>query len=129
MGMTFPITQEGADHFAQAWIAAWNSHDLDRICSHYAADVEFTSPFVTGLTGNLDGTVIRIGALRQYFSSALERFPGLEFKYMFACAGMRTITVVYGSISGLTAAETMELCAEGKIVRAFAQYSSIPRSV
>jgi SnoaL-like domain len=129
MRMTFPITQEWAESFAREWIAAWNSHDLNRICSHYAADIEFTSPFVTSLTGNVDGTVIRIAALRGYFRSALERFPGLEFKYMFTCAGIRTITVVYGSVNGLTAGETMELCAEGQIMRAVAQYSSTPRSV
>lgn len=127
--MTFPITQEWAEHFGREWIAAWNSRDLERICSHYAADIEFTSPFVTSLTGNVDGTVIRLAALRRYFSSALERFPALEFKYMFTCAGIRTVTVVYGSVNGLTAAETMELCAEGKIVRTFAQYSGAPRSV
>ena len=58
MRMTFPITQEWAEDFAREWIAAWNSHDLNRICSHYAADIEFTSPFVSSLTGNVDGTVI-----------------------------------------------------------------------
>lgn len=127
--MTFPITQEWAERFGQEWIAAWNSHDLDRICSHYAADIEFTSPFVTSLTGNLDGTVFAVAALRKYFSTALERFPALNFNYMFTCTGIRTVTVVYRSVNGLTAAETMELCAEGKVMRSFAQYTSAPRSV
>ena len=127
--MTFPIPYEWAEQFALDWIAAWNGHDLDRICSHYAADIEFTSPFVSSLTGNTDGTVLRLGALRKYFGAALERFPALEFKYMFACAGMRTVTIVYTSVNGLTAAETMELCAEGKVIRAFAQYSPVARSV
>jgi len=129
MGITFPITQEWAERFGREWIAAWNSHDLDRICSYYAADIEFTSPFVTGLTGDPDGSVIRIAALRRYFHSALEQFPALEFTYLFTCAGIRTITVVYSSIHSLTAAETMELCGEGKVVRTFAQYSGNPRSV
>lgn len=130
MGITFPIAQEWAERFGQEWIAAWNSHDLDRICSHYAADIEFTSPFVTSLTGNPDGTVIRIANLRRYFGAALQRFPELHFNHMFTCSGVRTVTVVYRSVNSLTAAETMELCAEGKVLRSVAQYASAPpRSV
>jgi ketosteroid isomerase-like protein len=33
-----------AERFAADWIAAWNSHDLDVILSHYADDVVFHSP-------------------------------------------------------------------------------------
>jgi hypothetical protein len=129
MGITFPITQQWAEDFGQEWIAAWNSHDLDRICSHYAADVEFTSPFVARLTENADGTITRLPNLRKYFSSALDRFPELTFDYFFTCAGIRTVTVVYRSVNGLTAAETMEFAPEGKVIRCFAQYTSPPRSV
>ena len=38
------LTQEFALEFADEWIAAWNSHDLDRVLRHYAADAELTSP-------------------------------------------------------------------------------------
>lgn len=125
----FPLSQEWADRFARDWISAWNSHDLDRICSHYAADIEFTSPFVVSLAESPDGTILSIPALRKYFAQALERFPDLHFEPMFTCAGIRTVTVVYRSINELVAAETMELCAEGKVMRAFAHYSTTPRPV
>ena len=128
MGL-FPLSEEWADRFAREWIAAWNSHDLDRICSHYAADIEFTSPFVMSLAGNPDGTILTVPALREYFGRALERFPDLQFEHLFTCAGIRTVTVVYRSVNTLVAAETMELCTEGKVMRTFAQYSRTPRSV
>jgi ketosteroid isomerase-like protein len=38
------MTAEFAAQFAEEWIAAWNSHDLDRILSHYADDFEMASP-------------------------------------------------------------------------------------
>jgi hypothetical protein len=70
---------------------------------------------------------MKIAALRSYFSAALKRFPQLEFKHMLTFAGVRTVTIVYGSVNGLTAAETMELCADGKVLRTFAQYSATPQ--
>src|SRR5215469_1635474 len=37
-------TESEAKEFARQWVAAWNSHDLDAIMSHYDADVVLTSP-------------------------------------------------------------------------------------
>jgi ketosteroid isomerase-like protein len=37
--------------FALEWIESWNSHDLDRILSHYADDVEVTTPMIKVVTG------------------------------------------------------------------------------
>ncbi len=45
------MTEAEAQEFALEWIAAWNSHDLDRILSHYADDVEVTSPLVETVLG------------------------------------------------------------------------------
>ena len=35
------IEQSFAETFAAEWIAAWNSHDLESILSHYVEDFEF----------------------------------------------------------------------------------------
>ncbi len=32
------------NNFAQEWLNAWNSHDLEAIMAHYAEDVIFYSP-------------------------------------------------------------------------------------
>ena len=40
-----------AELFASDWIAAWNSHDLDRILAHYEDDFEMTSPLIVALVG------------------------------------------------------------------------------
>src|SRR6516164_4567249 len=34
------LTEEEAVKFAEDWVSAWNSHDLDKIMAHYADDVE-----------------------------------------------------------------------------------------
>jgi len=38
------LSKAFADHFAAEWIAAWNSHDLERILSHYTDNFEMSSP-------------------------------------------------------------------------------------
>ena len=35
-----------AERFATDWIAAWNSHDLDRVLTHYEDDFEMSSPLI-----------------------------------------------------------------------------------
>jgi ketosteroid isomerase-like protein len=40
-----------AENFAAEWIAAWNSHDLDRVLSHYAGDFEMSSPIIAQIAG------------------------------------------------------------------------------
>ena len=57
--MIAPADIAAARAFARDWVAAWNSHDLDRILSHYAEDVEFRSPFVVALTGVTVLTLLR----------------------------------------------------------------------
>ena len=49
---------ENAERLAREWVEAWNAHDLERILSHYAEDVEFASPFVAAILG--DGRIVRV---------------------------------------------------------------------
>jgi ketosteroid isomerase-like protein len=45
----------GFPAFADEWTDAWNAHDLDRILSHYAADVVFESPVIRERLGKASG--------------------------------------------------------------------------
>ena len=65
------LTKAQAEQFAADWIAAWNSHDLDRIMTHYADDVELISPVAEQLLQAVD---IHLGVrernqCRQYIES------------------------------------------------------------
>jgi ketosteroid isomerase-like protein len=44
-----------AERFAKEWVAAWNSHDLERILAHYEDDFEMSSPIITTLVGEPSG--------------------------------------------------------------------------
>ncbi len=107
--------------FAEEWVAAWNSHDLDRILSHYATGVVLLSPMAQRRLGN--GRVTGIDALRAYWSAALDAQPDLCFALQTVLVGHECLTILYRNHRGQTAAETFEFGADGKVVRSFACYS------
>jgi ketosteroid isomerase-like protein len=49
------IDRAFAQRFAEAWIDAWNAHDLDRILAHYTEDSVMSSPVIVSLTGEASG--------------------------------------------------------------------------
>jgi hypothetical protein len=112
-----------AERLAHEWIEAWNAHDLERVLSHYADEVEFTSPFVAAVLGDAGGTVRGKPALRAYFARALERYPQLHFRLERALSGVSSVTLCYGSVNGLAAAEVMEVDGAGRIVRVQCHYA------
>lgn len=109
---------------AQEWLAAWNAHDLERILSHYAEDVEFCSPFIAKLTNNPDGVLHGKARLRDYFARGLAAYPDLKFEFLRLYPGVRSCVLEYRSVNNLRAAETMEFNGTGKISRVQAHYTS-----
>lgn len=74
------MDEQTAISLAQAWIAAWNRHDLDAIIHHYAPNVEFTSPFVRTLTRESSGIIHGRESLKAYFQKGLLAYPDLRFE-------------------------------------------------
>jgi hypothetical protein len=111
-----------AREFAQDWVDAWNSHDLERILTHYDDQVLLVSPVALKLLGG-DGTVRGKAALREYFLRGLEAFPNLRFNLIEALWGTETIVVYYiNNVRGSKTAEVMLLNSAGKIQRVWANY-------
>lgn len=117
------MTQETAGPFVEAWFDAWNRHDVEAITSHYAADVEYYSPFVADLAG-ASGRLEGLDAVTAYFRSALERFPDLHFEPpLHVAVGAGSVAFVYRSVNGLLAVETLVFDEAGKVCRAHCHYS------
>jgi ketosteroid isomerase-like protein len=112
-----------ARNFANDWIAAWNSHDLEAILSHYAPEVTLTSPLAAKLTGESSGTICGKDALRLYFAKGLEFFPNLEFTLIDVMQGVWSIVVYYKNQRDTRTGEFMEFDEESKVVRVVANYS------
>jgi ketosteroid isomerase-like protein len=108
--------------FAVEWIAAWNSHDLDRILSHYANDIVLLSAFAEKLVG--DGRVVGMAALRSYWAQGLAAQPNLKFDFIEVRVGHQCLTILFRNHRDQQGAETFEFGAGDKVVRSFACYGS-----
>jgi len=109
--------------FAAEWIDAWNSHDLDRILSHYAEDVEVTTPMIRVAMGIDDGTVHGKDVARQYWRAALQKVPDLHFELVEATQSVESIALYYKSVMGKMAVETMFFNDKGKVNKVIAHYN------
>jgi ketosteroid isomerase-like protein len=71
---SFMIDPAWAHDFAKEWIAAWNSHDLDRILSHYVEDFEMSSPLIVERKIDPGGVLRGKAAIRESGQSAWRLF-------------------------------------------------------
>jgi hypothetical protein len=118
------LTRNEADELAGQWIQAWNDRDLERILAHYADDVIFSSPFIQNVGMSSAGTLSGKEALLTYFTAALARYPTLTFRLRAVFRGIDSVTVLYESVNGLLAAETMILNERHEASRVLAQYDN-----
>jgi hypothetical protein len=113
-----------AEAFAKEWIEAWNSHKLEAILSHYADNIQFTSPFIVRLMNEPSGTLTGKEKLKPYFEKGLAAYPDLHFQLIEVLEGVDSVTLYYHSVKNLMAAEVMFFDEKGKIGRVVAHYSS-----
>lgn len=65
---------------AHAWLAAFNTHDLEALLSLYAPDAEHYSPKLKVLRPETQGWVRGKAALREWWRDAFERLPSLHYE-------------------------------------------------
>ena len=115
-----------AQTLAQSWLESWNSHDLDAIMSHYADEIELTSPFVTEIVGEPSGTLKGKSALREYFAKGLAAYPDLHFELRQIFPGVDSVVLYYRSVKNMLAAEVMILNSHHQVVKVLAHYCPAP---
>jgi len=114
-----------SDHreFAADWVEAWNSHDLNRVLSHYEEDVVLTSPRIRLILGKDDGTISGKAALRDYMGLALKRVPDLRFTLDRVFSGVNAVVLEFHTNDGRHGAEFMEFGRNGLVSRVSATYA------
>jgi hypothetical protein len=118
------IDKTFAQCFAADWISAWNSHDLERILSHYTDDFEMSSPVIVQLVGESSGRLKGKETVGAYWSKALQHNPDLRFELVNVLAGIDSITLYYQGARGM-AAELLFFGDDGKVTRAYAHYGVV----
>ena len=115
-----PLNPDAARTFADEWIECWNSHDLDRILSHYADDICFHSPRAQLVTGT--SPVNGKPALRAYWSKALSQSPDLEFSLIEYFLGVDCLSVHYVNHRDQRVIETFVFGEQGLVTESIACY-------
>jgi len=115
------LNREFADHFAAEWIAAWNSHDLARILSHYHPDFEMSSPRIVQIAGEPSGRLQGHAAVGAYWARALTLLPDLHFTLIETFLGTDSLVLHYQGARG-PAMEVFFFDAQRRVVRAAAHY-------
>ena len=117
------IDQAFANRFANEWIAAWNSHDMGAILTHYDENFEFASPLIIQVVGEASGRLKGKAAIGAYWSKALSQRPNLRFELITVLMGVNSVVLHYRNQEGRQSAEAFEFGADGKVIRSFANYA------
>ncbi|MCT3786707.1 nuclear transport factor 2 family protein [Elizabethkingia anophelis] len=112
-----------AQQFAQTWIEAWNSHDMNAILNHYSEDIEITTPMIKMALGEGDGSLKGKEAVADYWRRALDKMPDLHFELYDVTEGVGSVALYYKSVMDKKAVEVMFFNEEGKVNKMFAHYT------
>ncbi len=110
------IDRAWAREFAEEWIAAWNSHDLERIFAHYVDELTMRSPLIAARGFDATGVLRGKAAIRPYWSARLAATPPLRFELLDVYAGIDMIVIHYRSVAHRLVTEILELDAERRVI-------------
>ena len=117
------IEKDFAKKFARDWIDAWNSHDLERILSHYSEQFEMSSPLIIQIAGESSGTLKGKDAVGNYWAKGLEIIPDLRFEFVTLLIGVNSLTLTYKGARGRLSAEVFHFDPDHKVSRSYAHYA------
>lgn len=89
------ITIEFAKQFAAMWVQDWNSHDLEKIMTHYTEDFVMESPLAAKRLPETKGRVVNKKNVRTYWSQGLQLNPELEFELLDVLCGVGYVSIYY----------------------------------
>ena len=115
------ITLEFANKFAKKWIESWNSHNIERVLSHYHNDFIMSSPKIAIIANEPSGVLCGKEKVSEYWRKALTLIPNLNFQLISTFIGSDSIILYYRGATGL-ATEVFFFNSEGLVVRAAANY-------
>lgn len=118
------ITIEFAKKFSENWTNDWNSHNLEKILSHYSDDFIIESPLALKRLPETNGIVVGKENVRKYWTIGLESNTNLHFEIIDLLIGVNSITIYYSNTAtGKKSAELMIFNRDKKVIKAIVNYS------
>jgi hypothetical protein len=80
---------------AQAWLDAFNAHDVDALVALYDEECTHTSPKIRALHPESGGKLVGKPALARWWRDANARLPNLRYEPTAIVAGATTVIIEY----------------------------------
>lgn len=90
-----------AERFVKGWAAAWNSHDLERVLTHFEDDCDMSSAVIAQRVGDASEKLRETAAVRACWAKALHSTPDLRCELLTVLIGVNSISVYYKGHRGL----------------------------
>jgi len=114
---------EKAKRFAEHWVTAWNSHDIDSVLTHYTDDFQMATPMIQRTLNIESGTLKGKMAVGDYWRTALKNIPDLKFSIIEVTCGVDSVSIYYDAVMEKRAIETFFFNEKGMVYRALATYN------
>ena len=92
--------------FADAWVRAWNDHDVEAVLAHFHDDVLFSSP-VAARVSPRPGEWCGQGRAARLLVTALGTLPGLHFEVIGVYRGESLLVINYRNQRGESVNEVL----------------------
>jgi hypothetical protein len=118
------IQFEFAKKFAEEWVTDWNSHELEKILTHYSEDFIIESPLAEKRIPGSNGKVTGKANIKAYWKMGLGANSKLEFEIIDIFCGVGYITIYYKNKStNKRVIEMLHFNQEKLVDRAIVNYS------
>lgn len=108
---------------AEAWVAAWNARDLDRILALYTDDFEMTSPAIREGGFDESGSLKGKPAVAAYWKAGLAEYTNLHFEAERVYVSPNSVVVHYRNERGHAVCEYLRVNGAGLIVQGAAHHA------
>jgi ketosteroid isomerase-like protein len=112
-----------AQKFAEAWVKAWNAHDLEAVLAHYSDDFEMSSPLILTHENEPTGTLRGKERVRAYWQRVLTKAPNLRFSLVMVLRGVNSIVIHFRRETGQFGAETLIFDHDESVVKGMAHWT------
>ncbi|MBD0333143.1 MAG: nuclear transport factor 2 family protein [Chitinophagaceae bacterium] len=118
------MTKEFAMIFAKSWVNSWNSHDLEKILSHFSEDFTIESPMAMKLYPQSKGIVTGKSEVRKYWKIGLERTPDLKFEILDVLVSVNGLAIyLFNVATNKKSVELMLFNSDKKVNKAIVSFS------
>lgn len=109
------LNEEECLDFAQRWINAFNSGNLEQVFLLYNDDFTMRSPYIVERCGIETGVLFGKKEVRPYWMAALGQTPTLHFKLLGVYRGVDSLVVHYASRGRKVVCETFRFDENGLV--------------